>query len=89
MGEEREGRWGLAFGLCQSRGLGARASGVYPAGKLKWRLIGAFLVVSVLGMVCDCNLWPLLRSLGWGGGRGGVLVVFARTMGLCWPEMAL
>lgn len=86
MGEEREGRWGWAFGLCQGRGLGARASGVYPAGKLKWRLIGAFLVVSVLGMVYDCNLWPLLRSLGW---RGGLLVVFVRTMGLCWPEMAL
>ena len=80
MGEEREGRWGWAFGLCQGRGLGARASWVYPAGKLKWRLIGAFLVVSVLGMVYDCNLWPLLRSLGWGGG-GGVIGGFCNKNG--------
>ena len=44
---------------------------------------GALLVVLVLGMVCDCPLWLLLRS--W----EGLLVVSVGAMGLFWPGMAL
>ena len=44
---------------------------------------GALLVVLVLGMVCDCPLWLLLRS--W----VGLLVVSVGAMGLFWPGVAL
>ena len=72
-------RWGGGCcGLCP--GSGARLPGFI----LLVSLSGILLVVSILGMVYDCHLGPLLQS--WGG---GVLMVPVGRMGLCWPGIAL
>ena len=44
---------------------------------------GALLVDSVLGMVCGCPLWLLLRSWGW------LMMVSMGAMCLFWPGVAL
>ena len=48
-------------------------SGVYLLGGFG----GTLLVVSILGVVCDCSLWSVL-------GSGGVLMVPAGAMGPFW-----
>ena len=47
--------------LTLSRLWGARTSpfDVYPAGKLQWHFI---LVVSILDIVYDCDLYPVLQA---------------------------
>ena len=66
------GLWGGLWAVLRVGGL-ARAlppSGVYLLGGFG----GTLLVVSILGVVCDCSLWSVL-------GSGGVLMVPAGAMG--------
>ena len=69
------GLWGGLWAVLRVGGL-ARAlppSGVYLLGGFG----GTLLVVSILGVVCDCSLWSVL-------GSGGVLMVPAGAMGPFW-----
>ena len=91
VGESQEG--GLA-GYVQNRGLGACAPRP-PGFILLVGFGGALLVVSILGIVQDCHLCPLLRSCGGGGGGEGgggnhpCSVVPVGTVGPFSPGVAL